>query len=275
MPGPAGPPEADVVLHERRGPVTVLTLNRPERLNAWSDPLEDRYFDLIEDAVADPDVRAIVVTGAGRGFCAGADLVDLEAAGEDDDVAMPEGRRPRHFPLTIGKPLIAAVNGPAAGLGLVEALYCDVRFAAPDAKLTTAFTRRGLIAEYGIAWLLPRIVGRSKALDLLLSGRVVLGDEALSMGLVDRIAAPGELLQAAVRYAADLAAACSPTAMSVVKAQVMRASAGDFGAAAADADADALMLESFRRPDIVEGVASYAQKRAPAFAALAPPDAAL
>jgi enoyl-CoA hydratase/carnithine racemase len=264
-------PHSPLVLAEKRETVLVLTLNRPERMNAWTDALEDQYFERLAAAEADPAVRAIVVTGAGRGFCAGADLDDLaavSAAGEAGNGAVSD-RPPRSFPSTIRKPLIAALNGAAAGLGLVEALYCDVRFATPTAKLTTAFERRGLIAEYGISWLLPRLVGVSRALDLLISGRVVLGDEAERMGLVDRVVPAERVVDEAVAYALDLATNCSPTSMAVIKSQVRRHLAATF--AEAVADSDRLMLESFGWPDIAEGVASYRERRAPAFPPLTSP----
>jgi enoyl-CoA hydratase/carnithine racemase len=254
-----------LVLAEQRETVLVLTLNRPERMNAWTDALEDQYFERLAAAEADPAVRAIVVTGAGRGFCAGADLDDLAAVGATGEAAdgAVTDRPPRSFPSTIRKPLIAALNGAAAGLGLVEALYCDVRFATPTAKLTTAFARRGLIAEYGISWLLPRIVGVSRALDLLISGRVVLGDEAERIGLVDRVEPAERLVDEAVAYALDLARNCSPTSMAVIKSQVQRHLSATF--AEAVADSDRLMLESFGWPDVAEGVTSYRERRPPAF----------
>ena len=211
-------PATDLVLAERRGAVLVLSLNRPDRLNAWTDALELRYFEHLDAAEADPEVRAIVLTGAGRGFCAGADMDILSGEEESNLGSRP---RPRNFPMTLRKPLIAAINGAAAGLGLVEALYCDYRFCAPAAKLTTAFVRRGLIAEYGSAWLLPRLVGTSRALDLLLSGRVIRGEEAAAIGLVDQLADPDTLLDTAVAYATDLATNCSPTSMAIIKQQVM------------------------------------------------------
>ncbi|MCP2315108.1 Enoyl-CoA hydratase/carnithine racemase [Nocardia amikacinitolerans] len=254
------------VLAERRGPVLVLTLNRPERLNAWTDELERRYFELLDEAEADPDVRAIVVTGAGRGFCAGADMDDLHEASTADDLRPVQRPRPRAFPLTVRKPMIAAINGAAAGLGLVEALYCDLRFSTPEAKLTTAFVRRGLIAEYGIAWLLPRLIGPSRALDLLLSGRVITGEEAQRIGLVDRVVDSANLLTAAIDYATELAQFSSPTSMSVIKEQVYQGLDIDFDTAVRVADR--LMVESFRHPDAAEGVRSYLEKRAPAFQAL-------
>jgi enoyl-CoA hydratase/carnithine racemase len=261
------PPATDTVLAERHGAVLVLTLNRPARLNAWNDALEARYYDLLEAAEDDPEVRAIVVTGAGRGFCAGADMDDLAAAGDRDMEAILRNRpRPRTFPLTVRKPLIAAINGAAAGLGLVEALYCDVRFATPEAKLTTAFARRGLIAEYGISWLLPRLIGTSAALDLLLSARIVRGEEAKALGLVDRLSPRESVLSDAVAYATELAEQCSPASMATIKAQVLADLDRSFAEAVAAAD-DA-MVASFARPDVAEGVRSYTEQRPPAFPSL-------
>jgi enoyl-CoA hydratase/carnithine racemase len=262
---------AELVLAQRRGPVLVLTLNRPDRLNAWTDALEERYFACLDAAEDDPDVRAIVVTGAGRGFCAGADLGDLELGAASVTAAQDALRdrpRPRTLPLTVRKPMIAAINGAAAGLGLVEALYCDVRFAAVDAKLTTAFAQRGLVAEYGMSWLLARVVGPSRALDLLLSGRVVRGEEALALGLVDRVCERDRLVDEAVAYATELAERCSPWSMATIKAQVHADLDRTFGEAVAAADE--LMLESFTRADVHEGVHSYLEGRAPAFPSLDP-----
>ena len=260
----------DLVLAERRGPVLVLTLNRPERLNAWTDALEERYYDRLDAAEDDPEVRAIVLTGAGKGFCAGADMEDLQqgAGGADVEAVLRNRPRPRAFPLTVRKPLIAAINGAAAGLGLVEALYCDLRFTAPEAKLTTAFARRGLVAEYGMSWLLPRLVGYSTALDLLLSGRVVLGEEALRLRLVDRLSEPGRVVDDAVAYATELATYSSPWSMATIKAQVQADL--DRGFTDAVAEAEELMIGSFDRPDVLEGVLSYEERRPPAFPSLEP-----
>lgn len=257
-----------LVLQERRGPVLVLTLNRPDRLNAWTDALEDEYFAKLDAAESDPEVRAVVLTGAGRGFCSGADMEDLKLAGDVDPDALPVREHPKHYPLSFRKPLVAAVNGAAAGLGLVEAAYCDVRFAVPTAKFTSSFARRGLIAEYGIAWLLPRIVGVSRALDILLSARVIEGDEAYRMGLVDFLVDPDDLLDRAVAYAEELATFCSPTSMATIKAQVYDAIDGDFPTAVRRADE--AMLISFGSPDVPEGVSSYLERRPPMFAPLAP-----
>jgi enoyl-CoA hydratase/carnithine racemase len=229
-----------------------------------TDELEDRYFALLDDADADPAVRAVVLTGAGRGFCAGADLGKLrEASTAGPQPHTPGAVRQRERPLAFRKPLIAAINGAAVGLGLIEALYCDIRFCTPAAKLGTAFAQRGLIAEYGIAWLLPRLIGQSRALDLLLSARLIRGEEALRMGLVDRVVEPEALLETAIGYAAELATLCSPTSMSIIKDQVMRAMDSELPTSIALARR--LMYESFQEPDAVEGVSSFLEGRPPKF----------
>jgi len=245
--------------------VAVITLNRPERLNAWTLELENQYFDRLEECGSSPEVRVIVVTGAGRGFCAGADMDDLQALGDGsvDADQRAAARRPQTLALSIPKPIIAAVNGAAAGLGLVQALLCDIRFAAEGAKLTTAFARRGLVAEHGISWILPRLVGPARALDLLLSGRVVLADEAHELGMVNRVIAPESLMEETLAYAGELASSCSPASMASMKRQVYT----DLSATLPDAleRADGLMLESFTAPDFVEGVSSFLERRDPRF----------
>lgn len=256
----------DIILTERRGGVLILTLNRPERLNAWSDALEERYFSLLRSAESDPEVGAVVLTGAGRGFCAGADLDDLQQVDDTDPAAIAHRDPPRHHPMSFQKPLIAAINGAAAGLGLVEALYCDVRFAAPDAKLTAAFSKRGLIAEHGVAWLLTRLVGRSRTFDILVSSRVIRGEEAFGLGLVDRVVPAAELLDEAIAYAQELAQQCSPTAMQVIKNQILHAEHSSFDEAVVDANRR--MLVSFTHPDFAEGVNSFVERREPAFEGL-------
>ncbi|RJL21443.1 enoyl-CoA hydratase [Bailinhaonella thermotolerans] len=251
----------DLVLTERDEGVLVLTFNRPDRLNAWTDELGRRYFDLLEEAEKDPEVRVVVVTGAGKGFCAGADFQALRGI-QAGDYGEPDPR-PTTFPTTIRKPIIAAVNGACAGLGLVHALACDLVFAAAEAKFTTAFSRRGLIAEYGLSWLLPRLIGQGRAMDLLLSGRTFTGSEAYELGLVNR-AVPGESLMAeTLAYARDLSVNASPASMAVIKRQVW----GDAGLTLAEAEKAAvrLMLESFGRPDFAEGVASFLERREPRF----------
>ncbi|HEV2811966.1 MAG TPA: enoyl-CoA hydratase [Solirubrobacteraceae bacterium] len=257
----------EVVLREVRDGVCVLTLNRPDRMNAWTHEMEARYFDLLEEADRDPETRVVVVTGAGRGFCPGFDmqaLSDMSAGEGSADVEAP--RRPQAFPLTIRKPIVAAINGACAGIGLVQALMCDIRFAAAGAKFTTAFARRGLVAEHGSSWMLPRLVGPARALDLLLSGRVFLAEEAERLGVVNRVLPAETVLDEALAYARDLAENCSPAAMAAIKSQVYRDL--ERGLDDSVADANRLMLESFARPDFAEGVQSFVERRPPRFAPL-------
>jgi len=260
---------SEVVLMTVEEGVALLTLNRPQRLNAWTDEMEHAYFGLLEDCAAAERVRAIVVTGAGRGFCAGADMQQLQelSDGNVDHQRRARTRRPQTFPLSVPKPIIATINGACAGIGLVQALMCDIRFAADGAKLTTAFARRGLVAEHGISWILPRLVGPARALDLLLSGRVVLAQEAAELGLVNRVFAPERLLAETLAYARDLAVNCSPASMATMKRQVY----ADYERALPDALAAAnrLMEASFGAPDFAEGVSSFVERREPSFAALA------
>jgi enoyl-CoA hydratase/carnithine racemase len=249
--------------------VALLTLNRPERLNAWTGEMERTYFGLLDECAASPEVRVIVVTGAGRGFCAGADMQELQdlSDGELSEERRNEARRSQSFPTTVPKPIIAAINGPCAGIGLVQALMCDLRFAAEGAKLTTAFSRRGLVAEHGISWILPRLIGPARALDLLLSGRVVLAQEAAELGLVNRAIAPERLLDETITYARDLAVNCSPASMATMKRQVY----ADYEHTLAETivAADRLMVASFTAPDFAEGVSSFVERREPSFAPVA------
>ena len=258
----------DLALYEVTDRVAVVTLNRPERLNAWTDKLAVAYFDRLDEAVADPRVGAIVVTGAGRGFCPGADMADLQGLSSEDGGG--RGRRgparPTTYPMSVPKLMVAAINGACAGLGLVQALLCDVRIAAAGAKFTTAFARRGLIAEHGISWVLPRIVGTASALDLLTSGRVFTAEEAAALGVVNRVVPPDQVLAEAIEYARDVAANCSPASVAAIKDQLRRHISMEFDAACADSDR--LMARSLRGPDFREGVSSYIEKRPPEFAPL-------
>lgn len=242
--------------------IVVLTLNRPARLNAWTGELQERYFKLLAEADRDPAIRAIVVTGAGPGFCAGGDIDELAQQSTSDHQFAP-GHPTMSFPLSVGKPLIAAINGACAGVGLVQALYCDVRFAATDAKFTTAFARRGLPAEYGIAWLLPRLVGTGRANDLLLSGRVLTGEQAGQIGLVEFVTSRETVLDEAVHYAHEIATYCSPSALAEIKRQLREGTAGDF--ATGYDRAEAALARASGWPDFAEGVASFIERRQPRF----------
>jgi enoyl-CoA hydratase/carnithine racemase len=266
------------ILYEVQDPIARVTLNRPDRLNAWTDRMGSEVKHAMARAESDPNVVAIVLTGAGRGFCAGADMQRLqnlsrgEGARDDDadldadpgDPEMEEGFRAHYtYLMSIRKPIIAAINGPCAGMAVPIALSCDLRFAAEEAVFTTAFSRRGLVAEWGIGWLLPRLVGPAHAFDLLFSGRRVTAAEALRMGLVNDVVPRAELMEHVTSYARELAANSSPASMQVMKRQVYESLQQPLGPA--HADAVRLMLESFDRPDFKEGVASYVEKRPPKF----------
>ena len=253
--------------------VAIITFNRPDRLNAWTGRMGEEYFALIDTAVADPKVRVIVVTGAGRGYCAGADMGTLQAIptapreGAKEERSIIEGRTQDEI-TRITKPVIAAVNGAAAGLGMVQALMCDIRFAAESAKFTAAFSKRGLIGEYGMSWVLPRLVGQANALDIMFSSRIIRSDEALAMGMVNRVLPDDKLMEFVMEYATELAMNVSPSSMAVMKRQVYN----DYNVDVSRSTTEALrlMTESFTRPDFKEGVQSFLQKRSPEFPPVSP-----
>jgi enoyl-CoA hydratase/carnithine racemase len=269
----------DVTLEVNDG-IALVSLNRPAALNAFTAAMALGLKRAVADSVADAAVKVIVITGAGRGFCAGADmnlLQNIPAGGRV--TSMPEvsfnfysGLGPDVGPHYAGrfgyllqarKPVIAAINGPAAGLGLVLALYADIRFAGSEAKLTTSFAQRGLIAEHGISWLLPRLVGPAHALDLLYSARKLTAAEAERVGLVNKVFPQESFMQDVLAYARTLAQTVSPRSTAVMKAQVWKALHQEFNDALTLADEE--MTKSFASADFKEGVAHYVQKRAPAF----------
>lgn len=261
--------------------VATITLNRPDKLNAWTATMEQEVRTAVEEAEGDRQVRVIVLTGAGRGFCAGADMSLLGAVakqGLSDQVreralrstgkklgehVRADFEKKYSYFLGITKPVVAAVNGPAVGLGLAIALYCDLRFASDAARFSTVFARRGLIAEYGMAWMLPRIVGHSNALDLLFSGRTIDAAEALRMGLANRVFAQEGFLNQVNEYAGELASNVSPRSMKVIKRQVYEAMFQSLQEAFEVSEKE--MLASLDCEDFKEGVAHYLEKRSPAF----------
>lgn len=238
------------------GGVAVLSFNRPDSMNGMTGNMEVEYFERLLQAEADPDVRVIVVTGKGRAFSPGADLANRPGP---DDHPLPNQTLARTTPLAISKPMIAAINGACAGVGLAYALQCDLRFAVAGAKFTTAFARRGLIAEYGMVWLLNNIAGRSVAADLLLSARVVLSEEAAELGIVNRVVEADELMDTVMAYARDLAANVSPASMATIKHQLN--TEVDLSADDALHHAEGLMVESLRGADVGEGIASFLERR--------------
>ncbi len=267
----------DVTRYDVADKVATITLDRPDRLNAWTAGMNAEYRHLLQRASDDPGVRVIVVTGAGRGFCAGAESEDLAGhaergaydSGAPDDLAtpgygvLPEFDAELAYHFGVPKPVIAAVNGPAAGIGFALACYCDLRFAAEGAKFTTAHGRLGLPCAFGLAWLLPRLIGLGRAMDLIVSSRTLTAEEAASLGLVNETVAAGDLLPRVGEYARQLATGVSPASMAVSKRQVYEA----FHQTAAESvrTAESLLTPMMGGPDYREGVAALRQKRAPVF----------
>jgi enoyl-CoA hydratase/carnithine racemase len=262
--------------------VATITLNRPDKLNAWTAIMDQEVRAAIYAAEGDANVRVIILTGAGRGFCAGADMSLLGAIaqqglegyrgpdsflrntsnGERQNVRPDFQKKYSYFP-SIQKPVIAAVNGPAVGLGFILTLYCDLRFASETARFGTAFAKRGLIAEYGLAWMLPRLIGPANALDMLFSARLVDAQEALRMGLVNQVFPQDGFLTSVYAYAKDLANNVSPRSMRIIKTQVYNAMFQTLGEAFETSEEE--MVKSLQCEDFKEGVAHFVEKRAPVF----------
>ncbi|MEZ5215911.1 MAG: enoyl-CoA hydratase-related protein [Ilumatobacteraceae bacterium] len=271
------------IIYEVDGPVAVITLNRPHAMNAWTDSMAKEFFGALDQAANDPEVVGIVLTGAGRAFCAGADMNTLSNLSSGGSSPITDGASSEERPaeadrsgsteddfgglytkvMAIPKPVIAAINGAVAGMAYALALACDIRYIAPEAPMLTAFAQRGLIAEWGLGWLLPRLVGPSVALDLLYSSRKVRGEEAVRIGLANEVVEADQVVERAKEYVRGLAATSSPASMAVMKRQVYEDL--HVGLGAAERRAAALMLESFGRPDFAEGVKSFLEKRPPNF----------
>jgi enoyl-CoA hydratase/carnithine racemase len=263
----------DTVLYEVSDCICTVTLNRPEKLNAWTHQMHLDLKHAMYTAGADGNVRVIILTGAGRGFCAGADMGGLQAIsagasaerGSQVSPDLPAGSTLADFRMTysyfpsIPKFIIAAINGPAAGLGFVVPLYADLRFAAESAVFTTAFAQRGLIAEHGVSWLLPRLVGLPTALDLLCSARKFRAPEALSLGLVSRVMPDDKLMAETRAYARLMADTVSPRSVAVMKRQLWEAQFQTLSEATLQANHE--MELSFQTADFKEGVAHFLEKR--------------
>jgi enoyl-CoA hydratase/carnithine racemase len=264
------------ILYDVESPIATIRFNRPDRLNAFTNRMGDELKHAIAQAEADPDVVVIVITGEGRGFCAGADLKGLQAISQGDrsekgsdleadpgDPSMERFRGPYAYMFSVKKPIVAAINGPIAGLGFAIAMFADMRFASDRAVFTTAFSRRGLIAEWGIGWTLPKLVGSAHAADLLWSARKIDAAEAERIGLVNKTLPHDELIPYVTEWARDVAEHCSPTSIAVMKRQIYTSMTREVGDALDESIK--LMVESFDRPDFKEGVQSFLAKRSPDF----------
>jgi len=266
------------ILYDVADGIATVTLNRPERLNAWTMRMGAEVRHALCRADDDAGVRVMIVTGAGKGYCAGADMDMLQGvqrggSGPGDtgnipvphlDPSLPEAFRGEYsYPLGLRKPVIAAVNGVAAGLGLSYMLYYDIRLASDRARFATIFSRRGLIAEHGTAWILPRLIGMARACDLLFSGRFVNAHEAAAIGLVNRVVEHDALLSTAQEIATEMATLCSPRSIRIMKRQLYGDLFTDLGTALRTADAE--MVACFPTDDFREGVASFLERRPPRF----------
>ena len=271
----AAPDDVDTVLVARDRGVLTVTLNRPQTLNAVTPGMERRYVEALRAADADPAVRVVVVTGAGRGFCSGADLsrlADTDALAShaaDRDARVGDAAGPSVLPaaaMYVRKPVVAAVNGPVAGMGFALMMSCDVRFLAADARVGTTFARLGLVAEYGLSWLLPRSIGRGHANELLMSGRIIGSDEALRLGLVQEVVTGQPVLDRALAWAHDVADNCSPRSLAQIKQQFRDDDTATFDEALSRSIA--AMRDSFGWGDLPEALAARREKRAPGFKGL-------
>lgn len=258
--------------------IALISLNRPHRLNAWTGRMHSEYLYSLCAADEDPEVGVIVVTGVGRAFCAGGDATALEGHAERGEYdAGTSGGLPSprtdvdarfkvafacHWNLT--KPVIAAINGAAAGVGLALACYADLRFAAAGTKLTAAHGKLNLPTEYGLSWLLPRMIGMTRAMDLLLSSRIILAEEAEDLGLVNQVFPADRLMKETLAYARNLMQQVSPNSLKQTRWQVYKDLHRDI--AASNQEAEALLHEMVAQPDFKEGVRAFLEKRGPRFA---------
>jgi enoyl-CoA hydratase/carnithine racemase len=259
------------ILYSISASVATITLNRPERLNAWTSVMGEEFRHAIRAATSDAVVRAIVITGSGKGFCPGVDVRQLEDAAsrkvakpapaslDDEEIDVSHSF---NYLLRTPKPVIAGINGGAAGIGFCLSLCCDLRYMAAGAKITTAFARRGLVAEYASAWLLPRLIGTMNAMDLLLSGRTVNAEEADRLGLVRLI--PAENFARQVQdTAAVIANNCSPRSLAVIKRQVLDGYSQTLSEATRSSAMETFL--SHASEDFKEGIAHYVERRSPVF----------
>lgn len=253
----------NAVLAEVSGGIMTITLNRPNHGNAWNPAVSNGYFGFLQDAARAPEVRVIIVTGAGKAFCTGGDGEKLAEVASSTDT---RSSSPFWLPLRIGKPIIAAVNGACFGIGLQQALCCDLRFASDDSKFSTAYARRGLVAEFGMSWLLPRLIGTGNAMDMMLSARLVRAAEAERMGLVNRVLPASDLMTETIEYARQLVERCSPRSMQVLKRQLYADLMSNYFMSYQRSET--LLTEATSRQDYKEGIRSWRENRAPEFAPL-------
>ena len=271
--------EMKTIKYEVSEKIATITLARPARMNAWTGRMHTEYRWALLQADNDPEVRAIILTGEGRGFCVGADSQALEghvARGEYDPGTSEEIPEPGfgvrsefnanfayHFGLS--KPIVVAINGAIAGVGLVLACYCDIRFAAPGVKMTTAHGKLNLPAEYGLSWLLPRQIGLARANDLLLTSRVFLSEEAEQLGLINRVIEAESLLSETRAYVKSMIDTVSPGSLKASRRQIYADQHRSVDQAVAESET--LLQAMMKQNDYREGVAAFLEKRHPVWTA--------
>jgi enoyl-CoA hydratase/carnithine racemase len=269
-------PSYEQITYDVENFVATITLNRPDKLNAWTQKMEEELTAAIRGAAADDQVRVIILTGAGKGFCAGADMSLLSAISQEstprasfltdvstDGDVRADFRKKHAWLLSVPKPIIAAINGPSVGLGFIVPLYCDFRFASEKARFSAIFSKRGLVAEYGLAWMLPRLIGVGNAIEMIYTSKMVDAAEALRIGLVSRVMPEENFLGAVQAFARELASTVSPRSLRVMKRQIYTGLLQDLGEAFDLATEE--MKGSFGTEDFREGVAHFLEKRAAAF----------
>ena len=253
------------LLFEREGHVAILSFNQPEKRNAYSPEMAVKLTQYLRECDADPDVRAVIITGKGEAFCVGLDMNDVRERGEGDAPKETDGhptqRVLRTYPFQISKPVICAINGAAGGFGAAYPLTCDVRIAAQDANIAFSFVKWGLIPEMGATWTLPRLIGLEKTADLLLTGRKVSGEEAAEMGLVLKAVPKEQVLDASLRYANEIAQGSSSTAVAVVKRMTWGRLINEGELYRAIYEDDDAIAWAIRGPDAAEGNAAFFEKR--------------
>jgi enoyl-CoA hydratase/carnithine racemase len=264
------------IIYDKKDRVATVTMNRPAKLNAWTPTMAAEMRTAMIDAERDPSIGAIIVTGAGRAYCAGADMSGLSSVaagnasvraavgpGEAFEGERADYRTTYSWPMAFDTPIIGAINGACVGLGFTTCLYHDVRIASDNARMGLIFPQRGLAIEHGSSWMLPRIVGLARAMELAVTGRLMDAHEALEMGLVSRVVPQDKLMATAREIASAIANKCSPLGVAQAKKMIYRHLFTDLATAVRDDDESMVMMSHSQ--DFKEGVRAFMEKRAPKF----------
>ncbi len=260
-------PEFETIILSSDGPIATITLNRPEKLNAIGGPMREEIAFALQQIEQAHDLRVVILTGAGRGFCAGGDIDNLKKLREENNEAafqdiLTKGKGVSRLIRSMSKPVIAAVNGPCAGAGFSLALSCDIRIASEKASFGPSFARIGLHPDWGGSWLLPRLIGTARSCELVFTGSMVSASEAERIGLANRVVAHDDLLTTVVKVAEGMGRN-PPGVLSLAKRSIYQSLSTDFEAAMEFETA--AQMECFRSEDFLEGVTAFIEKRSPEF----------